>query len=1255
MSMYVDAIHQGTISITSTNASNNDTFYIGIDNALANGWLGFIDEVKIMRSARTADEVKTDFAGQTPSRGTSASFGPDPIIPFRRTCVGYWKMDASSGNANDSSGNAYTLTNNGSTTYAGGKFGNGSEHVPASSQYFRTASSSDTYYFDASDGGPTDPNGVWADDSNAFNGSTSNYAYTATNGSSSSNYLEAEGTNAPVSGSTITSVSVRIYGATSGSGQAIVVAEVYTDGQGQYLGSIDVDGLAKWSGYWSLSTPTGGWTWEKVQSLETIIYGEGGTGTNQYRPYKVEILVETGEQIDSVRSVSFWTNPDALTNYYVSLTSSAYITSNASGVLSATGFTNPKIYVDGVLGNTIVADKWQLVTVTTETAINANQFYVGRVGSNYYDGTLDEIRLYNRTLSPAEVKALHEWAPGPLHHWTFDEHSGNIANDKSGNNNIGNLQNSPLWVSGKYGSGLQLNGSNQYVTTTTSYDNPTGFTIETWFKTNTTSGGRLIGFGNNQTGTSTNYERQIYMTDAGLIYFNIYPTATPAVVNTTSAYNDNKWHHVVVTQSATEGIKLYIDGVFTDSDASGTSAQDYTGYWRIGYDNLTNEPSAPSSHYFKGNLDDVRIYNYARTPAQIVEDMNAGHPAPGSPVGSAVAHWKFDEGYGDTAHNSGSGGSVLNGNLAGSGTTCPAASSECPAWSNAGKFNKALSFDETAPGDYVEVADHNSIDLTDDFTLSAWINTDSVAREWQGILVKGTAVADADPRNYSLYLNYDEVYISWYNTDWRSFATTTANLAADTWYHLVYTRGGGTETIYVNGIVSARQSVSFSMLSNSETLKIGRFSSITNGNQYGGLIDEVKLFNTALSSDQVKLLYTQSSASAWGALGTSTDGTASNADADAYCPPGQTTTCVSPVSEWKLDENTGTSTFDTIDDDEGTLTNNPAWIPGKYGAALNFNGSDTYVVNTNNSVFSNTQPWTISAWIKPASCGENSFGNIISKENVIDFYLCESTNNIAIYNSSNETIAESSINAITFNQWQHVTATHDGSGTVAFYVNSRNVTSDPTITATNSNGYLVIGSEVADTTNYTFDGAIDQVRIYDYVRTPAQIAWEYNRGKPLAWWKFDEGSGTTANDSSGNSFTGTLTNSPSWVTGKRNGALSFLDSGNTYVNIGSPTPLQLTGSMTVSAWIKIDSQDTMVFVSKQGTSGSRGWQLYAYDPSGSVPYVFVFDIAKSSTETLLRHSDFTPQTGVWYYVTGVYNAQAQTIDIYVDGELANGV
>lgn len=104
----------------------------------------------------------------------------------------------------------------------------------------------------------------------------------------------------------------------------------------------------------------------------------------------------------------------------------------------------------------------------------------------------------------------------------------------------------------------------------------------------------------------------------------------------------------------------------------------------------------------------------------------------------------------------------------------------------------------------------------------------------------------------------------------------------------------------------------------------------------------------------------------------------------------------------------------------------------------------------------------------------------------------------------------------------------------------------------------------------SFNGLIDHIKIYDYARTPAQIAWDYNRGKPIAHYKLDEVEGTTAHDSSENNLHGTLgtgTSSPTWVTGKLNNAASF-DGNDDYISIPSDPSLQITNNFTVTIWFK---------------------------------------------------------------------------------------
>ncbi len=99
----------------------------------------------------------------------------------------------------------------------------------------------------------SDPDSYWDNDSFAFNSSLSDYASVAgsisLDGSTSARYLHATKTNAPSSGSTITQVRVRMYGATS-------------------------QVAATWGSYATLTAPTGGWTWSKLQNLEIKAWHE---------------------------------------------------------------------------------------------------------------------------------------------------------------------------------------------------------------------------------------------------------------------------------------------------------------------------------------------------------------------------------------------------------------------------------------------------------------------------------------------------------------------------------------------------------------------------------------------------------------------------------------------------------------------------------------------------------------------------------------------------------------------------------------------------------------------------------------------------------------------------------------------------------------------------------------------------------------------------------------------------------------------
>src|SRR5258705_6302792 len=100
-----------------------------------------------------------------------------------------------------------------------------------------------------------------------------------------------------------------------------------------------------------------------------------------------------------------------------------------------------------------------------------------------------------------------------------------------------------------------------------------------------------------------------------------------------------------------------------------------------------------------------------------------------------------------------------------------------------------------------------------------------------------------------------------------------------------------------------------------------------------------------------------------------------------------------------------------------------------------------------------------------------------------------------------------------------------------------------------------------------------------------------------AGYGFSEGSGTTTADVSGNGIAGTLVNAPAWVAGKNGTGLSFNGS-TTYVDLGNPAALQITGSMTLSAWVYETANvgDDGQIVAK--SNGSSGWQLKSTPDTG---------------------------------------------------------
>ena len=196
--------------------------------------------------------------------------------------------------------------------------------------------------------------------------------------------------------------------------------------------------------------------------------------------------------------------------------------------------------------------------------------------------------------------------------------------------------------------------------------------------------------------------------------------------------------------------------------------------------------------------------------------------------------------------------------------------------------------------------------------------------------------------------------------------------------------------------------------------------------------------------------------------------------------------------------------------------------------------------------------------------------------------------------------------------------------------------SDTGRAAATSYGYRVSAIDAAgNTSGYAFANAT----------TPAAPS------SLLAAYAFSEGSGTTTADASGKGHTGTLSGATWTNAGKYGQALSFNGS-TSYVDLGNAADLQLTGSMTVSAWIfaTANPPDDGQIVSK---STGAGWQFKTSPDTG--PHTFAVAVSPNSSSNTQRYSNTVRALNTWYYVTGVYDATAGTLNIYVNGVLDNGV
>lgn len=451
----------------------------------------------------------------------------------------------------------------------------------------------------------------------------------------------------------------------------------------------------------------------------------------------------------------------------------------------------------------------------------------------------------------------------------------------------------------------------------------------------------------------------------------------------------------------------------------------------------------------------------------------------GAPTSGLIGYWKLDETSGSTISDSS--GSGHNGTWADGDNTN--VSDE----TIAGKVGTALDFQGSNHlVDLGDVSDYDFSGASDAFTLAAWVKADSIG----------------GGQNRAVISKYNTVgnNRSWYweaNTSGRmtlvmsedgTFSTSTAvgfltsdPLTTGQWYHIAVTVDAATDTFvqYVDGVAvstyfGTTKTTIDDIHSGSARVSIGQ--RVDEGfDPWDGIIDDVRIYNRALSAAEVNQLYETTGGS--GADYTS-----------------------NLIGHWPLNEGSGVDAANIADDEyNGTLANTPTWTTGTLSGAVSLNGTNQYLEIPNAATMDYGDVFTYALWIKRPGSSANAYEILVSKGPTAPVFLIEGTRS-AVADRDKLRLCKwgsgclmFSAAKITDTDWHHVAVTKNGAD-ARMYIDG--VESSGTLvnqTMQNNDHVIRIGEEVNGSSD-PFMGEIDDVRIYNRALTGADIAALYSSG-----------------------------------------------------------------------------------------------------------------------------------------------------------------
>jgi hypothetical protein len=590
------------------------------------------------------------------------------------------------------------------------------------------------------------------------------------------------------------------------------------------------------------------------------------------------------------------------------------------------------------------------------------------------------------------------------------------------------------------------------------------------------------------------------------------------------------------------------------------------------------------------------------------------------PPSGLVSWWPGDNSAIDIAGNN-------NGTLMNGATFAP------------GMVGQAFSFDGV--DDYVNVG---NLSLPITFTIDAWIKP-VVTVDLQWILAKDNP--SANQRSFFFYLDNAGVlglFVRNGNGQDTFYETGSSAAVVGEWTHVAAVYDGNATAgqkikFYVNGQSMAAtyfSGVGGTPETNSVDTLIGKHPVYPS---FNGLIDEVEIFNRALSQAEIQAIYNAGSA-------------------------GKCRSCTAPpsgmVSWWGGDNNA----LDMIGTNHGTLQGGATFAPGMVGQAFSFDGVDDYIEVPHSASLNLTGGLTLETWFKVRSAG---YATLFSKsdsngsQSVTSYGFQidpDGSINVALYGTYPADNWTTAAGLVTTGQWYHVALTWDGtygpSDNVKLYLNGALVqTWTKSLAPLNvTTQTLTLGSMKPPTYYGHMDGLIDEAGIFNRALSAEEIAAIYAAGSAgkciptcvqspsgmVSWWKGQD----NANDSIGGN-NGTLVNGPTFADGRVGRAFNFGGSDD-YVQALSPVGLPVGNSpRTIMLWFKTPSNwgDSYQVVIQYG-GNSPGSKFGIYIP----------DYWSRTLSFWGEQSDFagsTPlQLNTWYHGAVTYDGSVRTL--YLNGQ-----